>query len=163
MLKRTWKIVSTIIAAILIGWMSGAVGPIQAQTTGFITTGPSLLRPVGAGVTVKHILSVADTLHGGYTMPSVPGGLGAFDNKDGTFTLYMNHELTAGSTTNLTDARISKLRIRKDDLRVVEGKELLSIFHFHFNRAKSNRSSDLRYHGSFNNALTTWLPFLILG
>lgn len=110
----------------LTGWVT--VGPLhataQSQSQGFITDKQSLLRPVATGVEVKPLLSVADSLSNGYTMAGIPDGLGTYDNGDGTFTLYMNHELT--QPANLTDARVSKLTIKKDTLEVMDGKYIVT-------------------------------------
>ena len=70
-----------------------------AQTS--VRTGPSssatpYVRP-STGSPVRDIVSiftVGDSI-GGYQMVGIPDGLGAFNNSDGTFTLTMNHELTA--------------------------------------------------------------------
>jgi hypothetical protein len=59
----------------------------------------------------------------------IPDGLGAFDNGDGTFTLLMNHEIPA--TVGVTRAHgargafVSKWIIRKSDLAVIHGEDLI--------------------------------------
>jgi len=70
-----------------------------AQTS--VRTGPSssatpYVRPsTGSPVRdIVSILTVGDSI-GGYQMVGIPDGMGAFNNNDGTFTLTMNHELTA--------------------------------------------------------------------
>jgi hypothetical protein len=96
------------------------------------------LVPVAAGVEFEPILTTGDSV-GGYTMGGTPDGLGAFDNRDGTFTLLMNHEfsLTGGvgfphahNASLLTDgdpatvpagSYIDRLVIRKSDLKVLSG------------------------------------------
>ena len=62
-------------------------------------------------------------------MVGIPDGLGAFDNNDGTFTVLMNHEL--GSTAGVFRAHgakgsfVSKWIIRKDDLQITSGEDLI--------------------------------------
>jgi uncharacterized protein DUF839 len=85
------------------------------------------------GVVTQSILTVGDTVTNPdgttYRMVGIPDGLGAFDNGDGTFTVLMNHELAA--TVGVTRAHgakgafVSKWTIRKDDLRVVGGEDLI--------------------------------------
>jgi hypothetical protein len=80
------------------------------------------------GVVFKSILTAGDTV-GSYRMVGIPDGLGAFDNGDGTFTLLANHEIpsTEGSARahGGTGAFVSKWAIRKDDLSVVSGQDLI--------------------------------------
>ncbi|NBQ13642.1 MAG: hypothetical protein EBU31_03285 [Proteobacteria bacterium] len=70
-----------------------------AQTS--VRTGPNssaspYVRPsTGSPVRdIVSILTVGDGI-GGYQMVGIPDGMGAFNNNDGTFTVTMNHELTA--------------------------------------------------------------------
>ncbi len=95
----------------------------QAQPRGFLTPHQALLRPLAPGTTLKPLLSAGDLLPGGYQMAGRPDGLGAYDNGDSTFTLYMNHELA--SPENLSDARVSKLRIDKSTMSVLDGKYIV--------------------------------------
>jgi hypothetical protein len=104
-----------------------------AEATPGVATGPSSSQSpyvVGSqrGVVTKSILTVGDAV-GDYRMVGIPDGLGAFDNGDGTFTVLMNHELggTVGAVRahGATGAFGSKWTIRKDDLSVVAGEDLI--------------------------------------
>jgi hypothetical protein len=79
-------------------------------------------------VVTKSILTVGDSV-GDYQMVGIPDGLGAFDDGDGTFTVLMNHELgaTAGAVRvhGAKGAFVSKWTIRKDDLSLVAGEDLI--------------------------------------
>jgi hypothetical protein len=81
-----------------------------------------------SGSKMTSVLTAADVV-GGYKMAGTPDGLGAFDNNDGTFTLLMNHEFgnTAGTTRahGSTGAFVSKWVIRKSDLTVISGGDLI--------------------------------------
>jgi Alkaline phosphatase PhoX len=86
------------------------------------------------GVVTKSILTVGDSVNDKpdgtpYRMVGIPDGLGAFDNGDGTFTLLMNHELSSSAGVvrahGGTGAFVSKWTIRKDDLEVLEGEDLI--------------------------------------
>jgi len=104
-----------------------AQGPSSSQTP--------YLVPVDANVTFTSILTVGDAVkrkHKGnetYRMAGIPDGLGAFDNGDGTITVLMNHEIgaTAGvaRTHGGKGAFISKWQIRKSDLKVLNGEDLI--------------------------------------
>jgi hypothetical protein len=90
------------------------------------------LVPAASGVAAASILTTGDGVNG-YRMAGIPDGLGAFDNRDGTFTLVMNHEL--GNTLGAIRAHgakgafVSKWVIEKESLRVVSGEDLAHQVH----------------------------------
>jgi hypothetical protein len=96
--------------------------------------GPYIV-PVAAGVMTRAIFTVGDSANlkpdgvTPYRMVGIPDGLGAFDNGDGTFTVLMNHELGAGAgiarAHGAPGAFVSKWTIRKCDLAVVKGEDLI--------------------------------------
>ena len=103
-------------------------------------TGPSssqtpYLTPIAQGVEFTSILTVGDEVrkkHKGnetYRMAGIPDGLGAYDNGDGTLTVLMNHELrdTVGVVRahGAKGAFVSKWQIRKSDLKVLNGEDLI--------------------------------------
>lgn len=57
------------------------------------TSTPALLSPVAAGVEVKPLISVGDTL-GGYTFESIPDGIAVHRQSASRAHLYVNHELS---------------------------------------------------------------------
>lgn len=91
------------------------------------------LVPVAAGVTTKAILTVGDSAGlkadgTPYRMVGIPDGLGAIDNSDGTFTLLSNHEISSGGGVRAHGANgafVSKWTIRKSDLGVISGQDLI--------------------------------------
>jgi hypothetical protein len=106
----------------------GSTGPSSSDS-------PYLVR-LKPGVVLKSILTVGDAVPKArgepgdvYRLVGKPDGLGAFDNGDGTFTLLMNHELGGGAgVVRAHGARgsfVSRWLIRKDDLSVVEGEDLI--------------------------------------
>jgi len=128
-MKRGALIVAAVAAAvaapIAAAAPGGSSGPSSSQDPYLVRTQP--------GVVFKSILTTGDTVPkaggGSYRMVGIPDGLGAFDNGDGTFTLLMNHELP--DTTGIARAHggngafVSKWVIRKDDLSVVSGQDLI--------------------------------------
>ena len=112
--------------------MLGVCGFVQshAQVT---ATGPStqqtpFILPLQAGYKITSILSTNDSI-GGYPMAGTPDGLGAYDNGDGTFTLLMNHEFInsvgAVRAHGSKGSFVSKWTIRKSDLAVLSGSDLM--------------------------------------
>lgn len=87
-----------------------------AASTGPSSSAAPYVLPIAPGANTISLLTVGDAVNG-YPMPGTPDGLGAFDNGDGTFTLLMNHELAR--------ALVSKWTIRKSDLAVIAGEDLI--------------------------------------
>src|SRR4029453_15178982 len=89
----------------------------------------------GPGLVIKSILTVGDSVNlkpdgvTPYRMVGIPDGLGAFDNRDGTFTVLMNHELGAGAgivrAHGAKGAFVSRWVIDKDTLEVLHGENLI--------------------------------------
>jgi hypothetical protein len=113
-----------------------AILPMAAVAeTGPSTTQTPYLNASNAGIEFTSILSVGDVVkkkHKGnetYRMVGIPDGLGAYDNNDGTITVLMNHEL--GSSAGIVrdhgakGAFVSKWQIRKNDLKVLKGEDLI--------------------------------------
>lgn len=107
-----------------------------AVEKGVSTTATPYLLPTDPSFKTASVLTVGDQvpLTGGasgalYAMAGIPDGLGAYDNGDGTFTLLVNHELgsTSGGTRShgAKGAFISEWIIRKSDLSVISGKDLI--------------------------------------
>lgn len=103
------------------------------QTGPSSSASPYVVRAV-PGVVTRSILTVGDAAGvkpdgTPYRMVGIPDGLGAFDNGDGTFTVLMNHEL--GATAGVVRAHgargafVSKWTIRKGDLGVLRGEDLI--------------------------------------
>jgi hypothetical protein len=101
---------------------------------GVRSSDPPYLSPLGCPADVRAILTAGDRTNktpdgAEYGMVGIPDGLGAFDNGDGTFTLLVNHGL--GATSGVPRAHgapgafVSKWTIRKADLAVLEGSDLI--------------------------------------
>jgi hypothetical protein len=92
------------------------------------------LLPAGPGVLTKPIITVGDspnTKPDGtpYRAVGLFDGLGTFDNGDGTFTVLAHHELTATAGAvrahGAKGAFVSKWIVRKSDLAVISGEDLM--------------------------------------
>ncbi len=108
--------------------LAADVGPSTKDTPYLLPTDPAFK-------TIS-VLSVGDQvpLTGGsigtqYALAGIPDGMGAFDNGDGTVTLLVNHEI--GSALGVIRAHggkgafISKWVLRKDDLKILSGSDLI--------------------------------------
>lgn len=102
---------------------------LSLGVTGDNSSQAPYVQALAAGVKLTSILSVPDSIAGGYRMAGIPDGLGAFDNGNGTFTLLMNHEI--GNTLGAVRAHgsigsfVSKWVINKSNLTVVSGSDLM--------------------------------------
>lgn len=110
---------------------------------GLAATGPSsshdpYITPRMPNVTLTSILTVGDSVNDKsdgtpYVMVGLADGLGAYNNKDGTFTILVNHELknTQGiprehnSAYSDGGAFVSKWTVNKSDLTVTHGEDLI--------------------------------------
>ncbi len=96
-------------------------GPSSSQTP--------FLSPLAPGVQFNAIVTTGDVVAGGYKMIGLPDGLGAFDNNNGTFTLLVSHEISAGlgvtRAHGSNGAFVSKWVINKNDLSVVSASDLI--------------------------------------
>ena len=70
----------------------GPVAAVGTQLTGPSSSADPYIEPLADGVVVESLLTVGDSV-GGYRMVGIPDGLGAQPNGNGTFSLYMNHEI----------------------------------------------------------------------
>jgi hypothetical protein len=148
-----------LVLAVVLGVVAlAAAGAAVARAS----TGPSSSQSpyvVGSqpGVVTKSILTTGDTV-GGYRMVGIPDGLGAFDNGDGTFTVLMNHELGAAAGVarahDSAGAFVSRWTIRKNDLSVVSGGDLIRNLHLVTGTTALNRlcSADLAAQSAFYDA-----------
>lgn len=106
---------------------TGVLVSAQAITGPSSSASPYVLR-AEPGVVSAAILTVGDAV-GGYRLVGIPDGLGAFDNGDGTFTLLVNHEISAAlgvpRAHGAKGAFVSRWTIRKSDLAVLHGSDLI--------------------------------------
>ena len=124
--------------ALVIATAAAAPGADPGAVTGpSSSTSPYLVRSQ-PGVVTTSILTTGDSVNTKpdgtpYRMVGIPDGLGAYDNGDGTFTVLMNHEL--GNTAGIVRAHgargafVSTWTIRKSDLTVLHGEDLIQTLH----------------------------------
>lgn len=95
---------------------------------GISTTTAPYIRAIDSNTQFTSILTTGDHVNG-YRMVGLPDGLGAYDNKDGTFTVLMNHELS--DPLGIPRAHggkgsfVSEWIINKKTLEVISGGDLI--------------------------------------
>ena len=114
------------------GVAAAAVALAGGGSTGTSSSQSPYLVPTKDGVEIRSIFTTGDAVGGtlaGYRMAGIPDGLGAFKTEGGTFTVLMNHEIAAGSGVarahGASGAFVSQWSIRKDDLSVLSGGDLI--------------------------------------
>lgn len=121
-------------AALAAPAVAPAANPYAGAETGPSSSERPYLLRSQPGVNVTSILTVGDAVNDKpdgtpYRMVGIPDGLGAYDNGDGTFTVLMNHELGAAvgavRAHGAKGSFVSKWTIRKDDLAVLDGEDLI--------------------------------------
>ena len=105
-----------------------------AADTGFHTSKPAMLTAVKPGVEVQPIISVGDTLPGGYMFESIPDGIaikaGGFLSRENP-TIWVNHETSTVpfpvpptvpiAINDFTNAMVSELTLDLDTAGVLSG------------------------------------------
>jgi hypothetical protein len=100
----------------LVGMAAVSLGTASAKSKdgGFLTTSPAMLAPVAAGVEVKPLLTVGDTV-GGYKFESIPDGIALDKHHGGHVDVYVNHETSRvpfpATRSDFTNALLSKLTL----------------------------------------------------
>ncbi|MBI4692442.1 MAG: hypothetical protein HY749_00285 [Gammaproteobacteria bacterium] len=119
---RMRKIPAAVAAVVIAAPLAAhaGTGPSSSATPYLLATQP--------GYTVTSLLTVGDSV-GGYRLGGIPDGLGAYDNGNGTFTLLVNHEWSAGAGSAHgvlgAGAYVSKWIVDKSTLSVVSGSNLI--------------------------------------
>src|SRR5262245_6183063 len=82
------------VALLAAGLVAGPAAAAEPTTTGPSSSQTPYVVPVATGVQTVSLLTVGDAVGADdYRMVGIPDGLGAYANGDGTFGLFMNHEL----------------------------------------------------------------------
>ena len=117
----------TLIAALLVSGVvaAAALAAGSARTGPSSSTAPYVLPSQDGGKTVS-ILTVGDSVDG-YRLVGIPDGLGAYESRPGTFTIFANHEIaqTLGTVRDhgATGAFVSNWVVRKKGLSVAAGRD----------------------------------------
>jgi hypothetical protein len=126
---------------ILLAVAAAALAAVAAATAansgspGFKTSQGAMIDPVAPGASYEAIISVGDTLPGGYMFESIPDGISLAANGKGTVDLYVNHETstvpfpytfnaatgTGTGFNDFTNALVSKLRLHQKSGGVLSG------------------------------------------
>jgi hypothetical protein len=107
-----------VLAVAALATMTIAFGTASARPKpgGFVTAAPAMLAPVAAGVQVKPLLTVGDTV-GAYKFESIPDGIALEKQHGGQVDVYVNHETSLvpfpAARSDFTNALLSKLTLNR--------------------------------------------------
>jgi Alkaline phosphatase PhoX len=114
------------------GIVAAASSAGDDKKAGFHTSTPAMLAPIEAGVTVKPIITVGDTLPGGYLFESIPDGIALKTRGQGRVDLWVNHETSTVpfpipptvpvAINDFTNAMVSELSLNQHSAGVLKGR-----------------------------------------
>ena len=126
-----------LLAVVAVGLATFAAATVASSQNGpgFKTTQGPMIDPVVAGASYEGIISVGDTLSGGYMFESIPDGIAFSKHGHGTVEVYVNHETstvpfpytfnrttgTGSGFNDFTNALVSKLRLHQGSGGVLSG------------------------------------------
>ena len=115
--------------------LGAGVAPATAAGGGTKTSQPSMLTPVGAGVTVTPLITVGETVGDeGYVFESVPDGIALKPRNNGVVDVWVNHETSRvpfpynpsaptelNSQNDFDNSQVSKLTLHRKSAGVLNG------------------------------------------
>lgn len=109
-------------------------GCAKTSTMTVTCSNPAYLQPVVEGVKFRTLLTAGQSVNNKpdgvtpYRLVGIMDGTGAYDNGDGTFSFLVNHEISSGGAVRAHGANgafVSRWKIRKGDLKVLNGEDLI--------------------------------------
>jgi hypothetical protein len=121
-------------AALALAAVAVSAAPAKDNEKGFKTDRPSMLAPVMAGVQITPLLTVGDTLKGGYRFEAIPDGISVFPHGANKVELFVNHETSkvpfpfvttaptaANGENDFDNSQVSKLILDRDSAGTLSG------------------------------------------
>jgi Bacterial protein of unknown function (DUF839) len=118
-------------ATVTVAWAATA---LAATPRGFRTAQPSMLAPVKAGVQIRPLLTVGDTLSSGYRFEAIPDGISVRLRRGGLVDLFVNHETgkapfpyvtaaptAANSENDFDNSQVSQLTLNRRSRGTLRG------------------------------------------
>ena len=128
------RLASAIAGCVLVARLTIAA-TAGGNNSGFKTAVPPMLTGA-TGVSVEALVSVGDTLPGGYTFEAIPDGISiGRTNGKGTVDIYVNHETSAvpfplpsasvAGRADFTNSIVSKLRLSQHSAGLLKGDQVI--------------------------------------
>jgi hypothetical protein len=118
-----------------------SVAPASAAGGGVKTSQKAMLTPLVDGVTAEALITVGESLGGGYTFEAIPDGISISLRGQGNVEVYVNHETsrvpfpyaavgtpptTANSQNDFDNAQLSRLILHQKSAGVLSGKLVIT-------------------------------------
>jgi len=133
---RPRRSVAATAAAVLVALAIAA--PVTANPSGFRTEQAAMITPRVAGATAEPLVTVGDTLAGGYRFEALPDGIALASRGNGRVDVYVNHETSlvpfpyvatgptaANSLNDFDNAQLSHLILSKQSGGILHGDLLI--------------------------------------
>lgn len=134
-LRRAARVTAVATALVL---LAGSAS-VSANDAGWRTSHAPMLQPVLAGATVEALITVGDTLPGGYRFESIPDGVSLATRGQGRIDLYVNHETStvpfpytpaapteANSQNDFHNSELSHLVLNRQSANILSGRMAIS-------------------------------------
>ena len=130
------KTIGLLAAGGLVSALAIASGALAGDNdSGFKTSHPSMLTGVASGSTVTPIITVGDTLPGGYRFEAIPDGIALKARGQGRLDVYVNHETSRvpfpynalpqapeANQNDFDNSQVSRLVLNQHSAGVLSGK-----------------------------------------
>jgi hypothetical protein len=126
--------VRTVALASAVALLGVAPGALARSKAGFLTSQPSMLMPVAPGATATPIITVGETLAGGYRFEAIPDGISLRARGQGRVDVFVNHETStvpfpytpsapteANSQNDFDNSQVSQLTLNQRSGGVLRG------------------------------------------
>jgi hypothetical protein len=117
-------------ATLAVGLIAPSAATAASDHSGFITSAPAMITALTAGVDVKPLLTVGETI-GSYRFESLPDGIAIRPGGKNTLDVYVNHETskvpfpynatTGVGLTDFDNAQLSHLVLKRGAGKVLSG------------------------------------------
>jgi hypothetical protein len=134
LIKGALAILVVLLALAVATGTAGAGG----NESGFKTAQPAMLTPLAPGSSVTPIISVGETMPGGYLFEAIPDGISLDPNGQGTVDVFVNHETSlvpfpynptspteANSQNDFVNAEVSRLRLNQHSAGVLHAAKVI--------------------------------------
>jgi hypothetical protein len=127
---RPRRLTTAAIAAVLgASLVSPALAAAASPDAGFITKAAAQLSPLVAGVDIKPLITVGDTV-GSYRFEAIPDGIAVDPRGHTTFDIYVNHETSTvpfpATLTDFDNAQLSHLVLKRGSGKILSGDYAIS-------------------------------------
>ncbi len=135
-MKTGARVLLLVAAVVTLTAVATSAASADSKNKGFQTSRPSMLTGVMPGVQITPLLTVGDTLKGGYRFEAIPDGISVYPHGSNKVDLFVNHETAkvpfpylpanwstfpGESQNDFDNAQVSQLTLDRDSVGVLSG------------------------------------------